>query len=51
MLYNFIDFFHRPLCVEVIVIALWSLLSELFSAQRESAPADVNQTLLFKDSL
>ncbi len=24
-------------------IALWSLLSELFSAQRESAPADVNQ--------
>ncbi len=49
MLYNFIDFFHRPLCVEVIVIALWSLLSELLSAQRESA--DVNQTLLFKHSL
>ncbi len=35
MLYNFIDFFHRALCVEVI--ALWSLLSELFSAQSESA--------------
>ncbi len=47
MLYNFIDFFHRPLCVEVIVIALWSLLSELFSAQSESA----DQTLLFKHSL